>query len=431
MIFKSVSSEETIFSLEAVRRLALHAQGLSTPNGTEPKATRQTIADMVNQLVCVQIDTLQRVQRSHYLAIWSRFGSFDPSDLDALVYAGGVDAHGENERQLFEFWFHAACLLPLSEYRFRSQRMLSARNGRGERQRKWLAMDENQRQLREVYARIEQEGALMARDFESSTGGGGTWWNWKPAKSALEHLFSRGDLMIADRVNFQRVYDLADRVLPEWVDRSDPGAELTTRHVLERSMLAIGVCAENQLADYCHDFQRSRISNQVEKLIEAGVFQRIRARLQDGELHTLIVHRDAYDDLLRCADGEIKAERTTFLNPFDTLFYPGGRDEQFWGFRQVLEAYKPADKRIWGYYCLPILHRSELIGRFDPRLDRKTKRLHLEALYLQPEVKLTARGVKDIAAAMRDFMRFHDAQELVIEQSRPRDFGARLMASLG
>ena len=133
---------------------------------------------------------------------------------------------------------------------------------------------------------------------------------------------------------------------------------------------------------------------------------------------------------MRCADGEIQAERTTFLNPFDTLFYPGGRDEQFWGFRQVLEAYKPAEKRIWGYYCLPILYRSGLIGRFDPRLDRQARCLHLEALYLEPGVKLNGSVIQDVSRSMLDFMHFHDADELVVERSEPAEFGEQLIKKI-
>lgn len=420
----------SVYPLEAVRRLALYAQQLTTPNGAEPAATRKAIVDLVEHLMCVQIDTLQRVQRSHYLAIWSRLGSYDPAKLDALVYGDPEQSSGENQRKLFEYWFHAACLLPLSEYRYRLQRMQSSRPGRSERRRRWLEQEQNQELLRQVHARIDREGALLARDFEDETGGGGTWWNWKPAKSALEYLFDCGDLMISNRESFQRAYDLAERVLPEWVDRCDPGEEATARYILERAMLAVGICAENQLPDYAHDYSRSSAKGIIEKLLHEGVFKRVSAQLQDGKTQPLILHRDRVEDLQRCADGGIEAQRTTFLNPFDTLFYPGGRDEQFWGFRQVLEAYKPAEKRIWGYYCLPILHRSELIGRFDPRLDRPAQRLHLEALYLEPGAELNERALHEVAESMRDFMHFHDAEELVIERSEPAEFGEQLIKEL-
>jgi uncharacterized protein YcaQ len=422
-----VDSDSTVYPLEAVRRFVLYAQKLNTPNGAEPEVTREAIAELVEQLACVQIDTLQRVQRSHYLTVWSRLGSYDPADLDALVYASSQEAGAKNKRQLFEYWFHAACLLPLGEYRYRLQRMQASRHKPRERRRRWLEREQNQELLRYVHSRIEREGALLARDFEHAGGGGGTWWNWKPAKSALEYLFDCGDLLIANRENFQRAYDLAERVLPDWVDRSDPGVEATKRHVLERTMMAAGICAQNQLADYAHDFSRTSAKGMIETLLQEGVFKRVSARLHNGKVDTLILHRDRMLDLQRCAEGEIKAERTTFLNPFDPFFYPRGRDEQFWGFRQVLEAYKPVEKRIWGYYCLPILHGAELIGRFDPRLDRQANRLHLEALYLEPGVKVNGKVIRDVAESMRDFMRFHDAEELVVERSEPADFGEQLL----
>lgn len=142
------------------------------------------------------------------------------------------------------------------------------------------------------------------------------------------------------------------------------------------------------------------------------------------------MHRDWLPALEQAADGALPATRTTFLSPFDNLFWARGRDQQFWGFTQTLEAYKPAPQRIWGYYCLPILHHDRLVGRFDPKLERKTGLLRLKALHLEPGVKPDAALVRDVAVAMRDFMAFHKATDLVVESSQPAAFGTKLMKAV-
>ena len=126
----------------------------------------------------------------------------------------------------------------------------------------------------------------------------------------------------------------------------------------------------------------------------------------------------------------LQAGRTTFLSPFDNLFWAARRDEMFWGFHKALECYLPAPKRVYGYFCLPILHKERLVGRFDPKLERKTGRLILRALYLEPGVKPDEQLVKDISSAMRDFMAFHEARELVIERSQPAVLGKKLLKTI-
>jgi len=418
------------FPIHAARTVALDTQGLTLKNGIEPTPTSDTLYSVIQQLTCLQIDTLQRVQRTQYLVPWSRLGAYDPALLDYLAYGDPEQSPPDDGRKLFEFWFHAACYLPLEDFRFRLPRMRSSLVGRHERTRSWLAREDTQKLLEQVYSRVENEGGLRARDFEEDTGKRGPWWDWKPAKNALEHLFSRGDLMIADRIRFERVYNLTERVLPDWVDRSEPTHEQAALHVIERSAHALGICSAAQISDYSHDFKRTESKPFIEQLLEEGRLLPVQVELESGDAIELVIHRDNLPLMEAAADGSLVAERTTFLSPFDSLFYPRGRDVQFWGFRQVLEAYKPAPQREWGYFCLPILHHERLVGRLDPRLDRKKGRLHLEALYLEPGVKLEEEMVTAIAATMKDFMSFHQAHDIIIEKSQPRAFASTLMRAL-
>lgn len=407
-------------SITAARALALHAQGLATPNSKEPAPTLDAIYSMVERLGCVQIDTLHMVRRAQYLTLWSRLGRYDPTDFDRLLFDPG-------ERRLFEHWRHAASIIPLKWYRYQMPQMIHIldHNWWG----RWLTENRNREMLDLVRKRIRQEGARRAQDFEYNGTKRGSWWDWKPAKYALEYLYTTGELMIADRVNFQRVYDLREQVLPEWVDTRAATIEEARQFYVEQAVRALGVCQPAQAAEYAY-LRRGMARPFIDELAQAGIVRPVRVELQSGKHAEMIVHRDNLPWLEQAADGALHAERTTFINPFDSLLWARGRDQQLWGFRATLEAYKPQPKRIWGYYCLSILHRDRLVGRFDPKLERKTGTLRLKALYLEPGIGPDEELVTDVAAAMRDFMAFNQAKELVIERSEPIEFGEKLMEEM-
>lgn len=405
----------------AARTLALHAQALTTPNGQEPDPTPDRIYDTIAQLGAVQIDTLQMVRRSHYVTLWSRLGNYDPAAFEQLAY-------GPDQR-LFEYWLHAACLIPLHDYRWRILTMQHYRNGGGWRQQ-WGEEPENRPVVEHVRERITNEGGLRTSDFKHEGKKGGTWWDWKPAKLALEYLYNRGELMITDRVNFQRVYDLAERVLHDWVDTTPPTLDETIRYRIEMAARAAGIGTEKHIAEYTF-LKRTEARPHFDALRDEGILIEVDVALDDGEkTQPMLIHRDHRDALQQAADGALVAERTTFLNPFDSLFWTKGRDMLLWDFRQTLEAYVPKPKRIWGYYCLPILHKDRLVGRFDPKLDRKTGTLILKALYLEPGIAPDDQLVADVAATMRDFLAWHEATDLVIEASDPGEFGTKLKKAL-
>ncbi|MCY4651601.1 MAG: winged helix DNA-binding domain-containing protein, partial [Dehalococcoidia bacterium] len=254
-------------------------------------------------------------------------------------------------------------------------------------------------------------------------------WNWDNAKIALEHLYDIGTLSISNRINFQRFYDVRERVIPEWVDRKEPTEEEGLKRLLEISLRGLGACEPAQVSDYFHG-KRTEAKPLVESLVEDGTFVKVNAKLADRKDHELLVHRENIRTLEIAADGEIRASRTTFLTPFDSLFWARGRDMDVWKFNQTLECYVPEPKRKWGYFCLPILYGDRLVGRFDPKVERKTGVLRIKALYLEPGVKPSARLVSGVSRAMRDFMKFHNANDLIIEHSDPVEFGQKLSAAL-
>ena len=406
----------TKYPSSALRTVALHAQGLDKAEVSTP--TRDTIYKIIDQIGCVQIDTLHMVRRSHYLVLWSRLGNYAPGDFDALASA--------TDRRLFEGWQHAASIIPLTEYRYQLPHQHNLREHPTNWYNRWLNEAVQKEFVPQVLERIRREGALKVSNFESDGHQGGTWWNWRPAKVALEFLYAYGELMIADRVKFQRVYDLTTRVLPPWADTTEPTVEERDRFWVERGAKALGVCLPRHAGDYTW-MKVSRSKPIVADLIKDGILKTITGTLENGETGQLIIHRDNLSVLEQAADGALKAERTTFLSPFDNLWWANRRDEQFWGFRQSLEAYLPAEKRIYGYFCLPILHKDRLVGRFDPKLERKTGALRLKSLYLEPGIKPDEELVRCTAESMRNFMAFHAAKELIIEHSEPAGFAKKLI----
>jgi hypothetical protein len=295
---------------------------------------------------------------------------------------------------------------------------------------RWLEQPGNAELLENTREHILNRGAVRTADFEYDGPRRGSWWDWKPVKIALEHLVTYGDLMIAGRHNFQRIYDLTERVLPDWVDCTEPSVDERNQHWVESAVKSLGICTPDQAGDYT--FRKRRESRPItEQLLKDGRIVQVNAMLADGEIHELIVPREHLPLLEQAADGALPAERTTFLSPFDSLWWAKRRDELFWGFHQSIEAYLPQEKRQYGYFCLPILHKERLVGRFDPKLERRQKLLRLKALYLEPGIAPDEELALGIAQAMRSFMDFHNATELVIERSQPEEFGARLRQVLG
>lgn len=412
----------TIYPLQAARALALHSQGLAQPNPTGFKPGPAEIEAAVRKIGAVQIDTLQMVQRSQYLVLWSRLGAYNPRDFDRLIYDPA-------QRVLYEDWLHAASIIPLSEYRYSLPRKLNARQNPNSWYERWLAEGEHVQLIEQVLERIRQEGPLRTSHFKHNDLRRGAWWDWTPSKRALEWLFAFGDLMVTERVNFQRTYDLTERVLPAWVDTSIPTAEEVELHLAEMAVRCLGICTIDQAATYSYRrLAPHRLA--IKELLKQGVIRTVNAEVLGDRVIEMVVHQDNLPLLQQAADGALPARRTTFLSFFDSLFWAKGRDEQFWGFLNHLEAYTPAPKRVYGYFSLPILYHDRVIGRFDPKLERKESVLRLKALHLEPGVAPDDEMTTELASAMHDFMHFHKARQIVIERSQPEVFGERLLAAM-
>jgi len=222
------------------------------------EAGKQDVYETVDRLGCLQIDTINVVERAHYLTLWTRLGQYDREHLDTLAY---------RDRLLFEHWAHSACYIPFKDYRYYIESM----NVRNEEMRTRFSKRSkaDPELLDRVLDRVRDEGPLSSKDFEGPKRKGG-WWNWKPAKLALELLFGAGILLIDRRENFQRYYDLAENVLPAGVDTSEPSDDERVRFFALKTMSCLGLVKPQELKKYYHPWsiKLSRTSKQLQELLD-------------------------------------------------------------------------------------------------------------------------------------------------------------------
>ncbi len=382
---------------EAVKGLSVFKQGLHQRPATSDQAALKRIIERIGLL---QLDSISVVARSHYLVILARAGLYDPAELDALLDSGF----------LFETWAHAMCQLPSAHFpwyhAYIQQKQLKESQWQLDR------FDIDMRPIiQEVLETIVQRGPLSSKDFKSERRGAGGWWNWKPTKVALEYLFDYGELMVSHRVNFQRYYDRPERVLDFSQFTLDKSIEDFRRWTIERGLRHIGIGTSNQVADYYRQYKRDAAAI-LDEMRASGVALPVEV---EGWRESAFIHRDDLPLLEAIQAGEHEPRLTLFLSPFDNLFWDRDRDEMLWDFFYRIEVYTPKAKRVYGYYVMPILHGAELIGRVDPKVDRKKKRLILNNLHLERGVKLNGALNRGLISAIEEFMAFHscDSFELV------------------
>lgn len=402
----------------AARWLTLWAQGLEGPCAGGPAAVR----GVLDRLGAIQIDSISVAARSHYLTVWSRLGRFDPADLDRLIYrerAGGTD-----DLAGFEGWQHAACVLRLADYSMSVPHMRFLADNPAPKTREWLEIPGSHAFLRDVIRRIDSGGPLMASQLESGDEPDGSFLRWSVAKTAMEHLFATGEVMVVDRQGFEPVYDLTDRVLPGWVDRRPPEAERLARWRVETAVRLFGICTPGQAADADHRVSRTQANGIVRDLVTDGVLTPVTVDSATGRPVAMVLHRDhrsVMDDAER-----FEPERTSLIGPFDNLFWPKGRDRLLWGYEHSFEAYKPPNRRRWGYYTLAILHCGELVGRLDPKLDRRSRRLAIERLHTE----VGAGAMAGLAAALSDLAGFVGAESVTVGETVNGQTRRELLAAL-
>ncbi|MES2014869.1 MAG: crosslink repair DNA glycosylase YcaQ family protein [Pseudomonadota bacterium] len=394
----------------AARALHLAAQGMLQPR--RRKAVKADLMDSIRRMGVLQIDTISVVARSPYLVLWSRLGDYDPDWLGEHLAEG----------KLFEYWAHEACFVPIEDYRWLRHRMLDPAAMGWKYSETW--MRERAGEVAGVLAHIRQNGPTRSSDFERSDGQAGGWWEWKPEKRSLEVLFTSGALMIARRHNFQRVYDLAERVHPNWHDRDLPAMEQTRRQLALQAVKALGVCKGGWVADY---YRTRRPHADLAALVASG--ELLQAAVQGWD-EPAYIHPEHLELAQQAANGQLVASVTSLLSPFDPIVWDRRRALELFGFDYRLECYTPAPKRRYGYFTLPILRRGALVGRVDAKAHRRDGVFEIKALELEPGVRVSARFCADIAQAILRCARWHACPEVLLTRTVPDSFAPPLQAAL-
>ncbi len=402
-------------SLPAARALALAAQGLLTPSATP--ATQADVLASIRRMEGLQIDSISVVARSPYLVLWSHLGQYDPRWLDELLAEGA----------LFEYWSHAACFLPIADYGLYRREMLDE----WQDQKAWLAAHPDE--VAVVLDRLREKGTVRAADFPRTEGKGGTWWDWKVEKQVLERLLWVGDLMIARRENFQRIYALRERVLPDWDDAQTLSRDEASRTLALKAVRALGVTTARWVPNYFYGLwgvnptPKKGVVALLNRLADEGAL--LRVTVADWATPAYL-HPDHLALAEQAAAGALEPTVTTLLSPFDPLVRDRVRTEALFNFYYRIEVYTPAPKRQYGYYTLPILHRGALVGRLDPKAHRADGLFEIRAIHLEPGVAVTDTLVTDLTATLQACATWHQTPQVVIRQSNPPDLAERLTAAL-
>lgn len=404
--------------LRAVTSLFLERQHLARPRSRPLTPAR--LVRFVEDVGGLQMDSINVVERAHYLTAWSRFGPYERARLDALVY---------RDRRLFEYWAHAACLVSTSMLPWWRRAMLDYRP----RHTGWSGwLRRNPRMLAEVKTAVASNGPMANGDFQARRPRGGQrgWWSWQPFQHALHHLWMTGALTVHSRRHFQKRFDLLERALPAAVGIEPVSAAEFTRWHIERSLHALGAATDADLAGY---LTFPRFMSAARRVALAAMLARgeIRELQVDGSrVRWLALARDV-PALARAARNPVASRGTTLLAPFDSLLWYRERVARLFGFAYRIEVYTPGHQRVHGYYTLPILHDGALIGRVDAKTFRTERRLEVRHVHFEPWFAAgaappsggprldQAAAFAGLADALRSLATFVGAASLVIGRVTP------------
>ncbi len=371
-------------SLAAARRIALAAQGFGRPRPPTPPSVNR-ITQLVERLGVLQLDSVNVFLRAHYMPVFSRLGPYDCARLDRIA------GHGEGpiDRRLLEYWAHEASLIPLELHPLLRWRMADVDS------EAWGSISrvavEHPEVVAETLELVADEGPIRARETGAVRGPlrPGHMWNWHQGKVALEHLFFTGRVAAARRINFERRYDTAERVIPAEIrERPTPSRADAQRELVRIAAQALGVATEPDLGDY---FRLPRRDSKA----------RVAELVADGELVAVEVEgwtAPAY--LWPAARRPRRVDARALLSPFDSLIWFRQRTERLFGFHYRIEIYTPAPKRVYGYYVLPFLLGEELVARVDLKSDRARGALLVQGAFAEDGV-----DPSHVAGALADELR--------------------------
>jgi uncharacterized protein len=344
-------------STDRARRLALAAQGF---NDRAPGATPDIrhFRRVLARVGVVQLDSVNVISRAHYLPFFSRLGPYDRDALDRWLWKSG---------EMFEYWIHEASLAPMDQWPHVAYRMQHSHPWRSIER----IIEDRPDFVDRVLSEVRSSGPLRVGELADGGGRTGPWWGYGPGKLALEWLFVKGQIAIADRPNFTRLYDLTERVIPAEIRAAATDAATARRALMRDAVRHHGIGTVSDLADY----YRIKVTDARPILADLAASGEIAEVSVDGWRGP--VYLDPSLSVPHSIDG------SALLAPFDPVVWSRDRAERLFGFHYRIEIYVPKEKRVYGYYVLPFLLDGELVGRVDLKADRGEGRLVVQGAFVE------------------------------------------------
>ena len=417
------------FPIRAAAALFLERQQLDRPRGR--RLTAANLTRFAEEVCGIQLDSINVVDRAHYLTLWSRFGAYDRRKLDRLCY---------RDRVLFEYWAHVACLVPTTDFPAWRRAMLDYQM----RHSGWSFLRKHRATLEHVEALIRERGPLGSKDFldEKPRKRSAGWWSWKPAAHAMDYLWKSGRLGVHSRVHFHRRLDLMERMLPHALEQPPPTSEEFRRWHVRRSLHAMGAATETDLRLYM-TFPRVDVTERRYHL---------REMVRSGEVAEVALEGDrarwfalAKDLPALAAAGRKRAPSrgATLLAPFDSFLWHRERTRKLFGYDYRIEVYTPGHKRTFGYYALPLFLDGHLIGKADTKNHREEGRLEVRNVHFEPWVfsgkappaaawrRITLDdGIGGLAESLRSLAEFLGLSRITVTSPTPAKLAAPLRRAL-
>lgn len=388
-----------------LRRIALDAQGLlqAQPFGQGLVGARKA----VKHIGYVQIDTISVVERAHHHVLYSRVPKYKPAMLNKMLVAGDI----------FEYWSHAAAFLPIADFRYSLPYKHAIKSG----QVHWYRSPDK-KLMKKLLARIRSDGPLRSRDLETGTAKRAGWWDWKPAKKALEQLYMQGDLMVNSREGFQKSYDLTERVLPSSVNTQMPTVEEFAEHTVGQQLRCHGIAS---LKGLTYQRRNTELRKAVKALVDEGMAEGVLEQVQVKSGEVFILEAGAFERSVPRLSN-----RMLILSPFDNSVIQRERLKALFQYDYQLECYVPEAKRRYGYFCLPLLYRDAFIGRMDCKAHRKTGEFEIKALYFERHGFDEDAVISALVNAVAQFCYFQQCDTVTLTQVRPKRLASSLRTAL-
>ena len=433
--------DRAVLSAGDARRLALWAQGLvpgvlplSGGAAARASAGRRTAAvdATLRRLGAVQLDTVSVLARSHELVAYSRLGAVGREAIEAAYWGGGRSIEHPGSATAFEYWSHAASILPIEEWPlFAFRRRAYARRG-------FHWHKEPTKEIARVRRLLHAEGPLTTTQMGGAKKGD-EWWDWSDTKVAVEWLLFLGEVVCVRRVGWRRVYDLAERAVPVehrmpspgdlWVDDEGvhgPDDESCLRELLARSVRVMGVGTFADVVDVHRlgpsvTLTRPTLERHLDHVVDEGRAVRVDVEGWDAP---------AYADPAALTHLTAARSRTTLLSPFDSLVWHRGRTSRLFGFDYQMELYVPQHKRVHGYFTMPVLHGGRLVARVDPKREKGV--LHARQVTFETGRRgaVPSSAVNGVAKALHEAATWVGSDEVRVARVVPDTAANSLRAAL-